>query len=115
MTQILLITGDTLVEDAVRSAIPDAQLRVFPRLGVAARVTAFNDIPLIVIGHDQLTAAATIGRIDGTDAALAVAFTSPPTGWQVTLADIAGATRNLVLPANPDDLEWLHDHAATAP
>lgn len=114
MTSVLLITGDANVEDAVRSAVPDAQLRVFPRLGVAARVGDLTNTALIVIGHDQLNTAAQLGRIGGTTATIAIAFTGPTSHSQRVLAEMAGAARLLVIPSDPTDLEWLRTHAAAA-
>ncbi len=111
MTQVLLITSDALIEDAVRHTIGDAHLRVFPRLGVAAHLGAVADADLIIIGHDQLNTAAAVGRIESSDVAIVVALTAPATHSQQALADMAGADLLLVLPGNPDDLEWLHTFA----
>lgn len=102
---ILLITSDPTIGDAV--AATGVQFRITSRLGVAAASGVTTTADLIIIGHDQLNTAAAIGGLD-VAATVVVAFTTEPTASQRAMADMAGATRTLVLPGNPDDLEYIH-------
>jgi len=112
MTKVVYITRNELIAGTIDDVAPGAF--GYDSIARAARAGDLFTADVLVVGQDLMHQAAALEIAVQTPAAttFAIAFDHEPTSGELVEAEqVARADRVLVLPADPDDLEWDWLHA----